>query len=503
MTNDTKEQYQHILYSQFGEDAVLQWLFHGRRNGFYVDVGCHHPYRFSNTAALYLNAAWHGLNIDVDPRAITAFNQARPNDINILMGVAGLEGRLDVTIFEEGAINTFDEDSAAHPAWAHIPREKRTVDVRPLKTILQEHLPPGQAIDLLSIDAEGVDFEVLKSNDWNLYRPEVVMVEAHDFDVSSPCGCATYDFLVAEGYKLVSHVAVTSIYKRELERKDSLTDDQIVWLYKCFLNREPESAETIRRIKAETRSFQEARRNLINTQEFTMSLPRTMQVFYIPERFPVAVRKSQKKMALATIVKDEEAFIEGMLRSCAPLIDFAAIMDTGSTDRTIDIASKTLSELNIPHIVSQVPFETFSQARNAVLELIDGNIDWILMLDADEEILTEDYWRFSALLEDETVDGWQLPRFNFSDAARRRPPTLYPDYQRRLIRNKAENPIRFSGNVHEVPINVDKWGIAPENAADGSFVGGPHIHHLGYIEITQERWQKKHDFYTALRVQES
>ena len=40
-------------YSQEGEDLILQRIFHNQKDGFYIDVGAHHPFRFSNTALLY------------------------------------------------------------------------------------------------------------------------------------------------------------------------------------------------------------------------------------------------------------------------------------------------------------------------------------------------------------------------------------------------------------------------------------------------------------------
>ncbi len=120
------------------------------------------------------------------------------------------------------------------------------------------------------------------------------------------------------------------------------------------------------------------------------------------------------------------------------------------------------------------------------------------MIDADEHFVPEDYWRLNALL-DAPFDAWQLPRYNFYDQAKSEAPKPYPDYQRRLFRNRQEKPIRFRGNVHEEPVNVETWGIAPASeAGPNGFVGGPHIHHMGQVNLSQERWQQKHDFYTRL-----
>ena len=63
-------------WSQEGEDMILLRFFEYRRDGFYVDVGAHHPRRFSNTCALY-RRGWHGINIDATPGAMQAFRRER------------------------------------------------------------------------------------------------------------------------------------------------------------------------------------------------------------------------------------------------------------------------------------------------------------------------------------------------------------------------------------------------------------------------------------------
>lgn len=69
-------------YSQEGEDMVLQRIFDGKTNGFYVDVGAHHPFRFSNTYFFY-RLGWSGINIEPNPEASDLFQSARRKDINL------------------------------------------------------------------------------------------------------------------------------------------------------------------------------------------------------------------------------------------------------------------------------------------------------------------------------------------------------------------------------------------------------------------------------------
>jgi hypothetical protein len=60
------EDYQGITFSQEGEDILIPFFLKNEERGIYVDVGAHHPFRFSNTALLY-SQGWHGINIDPLP----------------------------------------------------------------------------------------------------------------------------------------------------------------------------------------------------------------------------------------------------------------------------------------------------------------------------------------------------------------------------------------------------------------------------------------------------
>jgi hypothetical protein len=76
-----------ITYSQEGEDMVLARLFEGLgRPGFYVDIGAHHPVRFSNTFYFY-RRGWHGVNVDALPGTAMLFQRMRPRDKTIECGV--------------------------------------------------------------------------------------------------------------------------------------------------------------------------------------------------------------------------------------------------------------------------------------------------------------------------------------------------------------------------------------------------------------------------------
>jgi FkbM family methyltransferase len=175
-------------WSQEGEDMVLQRIFGSKKSGFYVDVGAHHPKRFSNTYLFY-RRGWRGINVDAMPGSMKLFNKLRPRDTNLEIGVAQHEGTLDYYVFNEPALNSFSAELSEERSLASNPyhlKDVIKVDVKPLRDILDCYLG-GRNIDFLSIDVEGLDLDVLASNDWSKYRPNFVLAEVlksslHDLD---------------------------------------------------------------------------------------------------------------------------------------------------------------------------------------------------------------------------------------------------------------------------------------------------------------------------------
>jgi FkbM family methyltransferase len=190
-----------LSHSQFGEDMVLRYLTQDKKTGFYVDVGAHHPFYYSNTFHFY-SKGWRGLNIDAIPGSMRAFKRLRPKDINVESCVGTKTGDVEFFIFNAPALNTTDAKLARiiqDEERAKLLRKER-VHVLPLAQILEEHLPKGQKIDFLSIDVEGSDEDVLKSNDWNKFVPNHVVVECHGLNINNLNAAGSIQFLTQRGY---------------------------------------------------------------------------------------------------------------------------------------------------------------------------------------------------------------------------------------------------------------------------------------------------------------
>jgi FkbM family methyltransferase len=197
-------------FGQFGEDAVFLalWDWHRRQQGFYVDVGAYHPIDLSNTHALYRHG-WRGITIDPNPKMAPLFARHRPEGTHLTCAVGGREGEASYFAFSQANYNTMDA-AVAERLGAEKPFEKLTVPVRPLAAILGEHGPREGGIDLLTVDCEGFDEVVLRSNDWKRFRPAWIMVE----DEQAGDDSGTARLLKGEGYRLAAWVRMTKIYQR-------------------------------------------------------------------------------------------------------------------------------------------------------------------------------------------------------------------------------------------------------------------------------------------------
>lgn len=202
-------------YSQDGEDMILKSFYESRKGykGFFVDVGAHHPIRYSNTWYFY-KKGWRGINIEPTPTAITAFQLLRRRDINLNIGVAPQKGTLRFYAFNEPALNTFSAEAAKKASASGRYNVIRELDIPvvPLGEVLDTHLPAGQVIDVLTIDVEGFDLDVLKSNDWEKYQPLHILVEEH-VDLETIGASPIYRFLKEKGYSLVGKTFRNLVFK--------------------------------------------------------------------------------------------------------------------------------------------------------------------------------------------------------------------------------------------------------------------------------------------------
>ena len=199
---------------------VLAALFRGKRGGFYVDVGAHHPKRYSNTYLFFKNK-WSGINIDPNPETIKLFNKSRKKDVNIQSGIMNSTGKRTYYRFSDPAVNTFSKEEAEKwidKKWI-VFLGSEEVDVVPLRDIFHKNLSKDQKVDLLSIDAEGFDLEVLESNDWDKWKPDVIVIENSQFKMHRQESDKMFIFLTEKGYRLSGLTGPSLIFSKNENAK--------------------------------------------------------------------------------------------------------------------------------------------------------------------------------------------------------------------------------------------------------------------------------------------
>ena len=202
-------------YSQFDEDLFLKRYFKEKKNGFYIDIGCHHPFRGNNTYLLY-KYGWSGINIDLNNLSIDLFRIFRPKDINICSALSKEEGEIDYYLPNNNPLSseiTISEKFTKILETHHRNKYKRykTKSIT-WKNIIDNYGYKFNLIDFLKIDIEGSDLEVLKSINLNEIKLDLLMIEAPDFDRESRNEIISY--LQSKNYKILYDNKLNVIFKK-------------------------------------------------------------------------------------------------------------------------------------------------------------------------------------------------------------------------------------------------------------------------------------------------
>ena len=171
-------------------------------------------------------------------------------------------------------------------------------------------------------------------------------------------------------------------------------------------------------------------------------------------------------ISLCMIVKDEEEMLPGCLEAVASGVDEIIVVDTGSTDRTVEIAESFGAK------VIHFPWNgSFSDARNVGLDAAQG--DWLMYLDADEHLVPGDAQRLRGLLGKTWREGFHLVETNYTggdDSG-----TSVTHLALRIFRNRPA--YRLEGKIHEQKTqNMPTY--LPERF-EATAIG---IRHYGYLK---------------------
>ena len=204
-----------MIYAQYGEESIILDFFGQDSKGIVVDVGAADGVRYSNSRWLIESCGWEAVLVEPHP---TYFHQLedlyKSNKSVKLVNAAAYseEALLPFYLYgrdEHAQVSTLSKNFRDKVIKVHGNKfEEKPTMVKALQ--LSSILHDIDHVDFLSIDCEGVDMEVIKSNDWDLYRPSLVCVE-HSMPKSE-----LHDFINSVNYTFLTETQGNTFFEDSL-----------------------------------------------------------------------------------------------------------------------------------------------------------------------------------------------------------------------------------------------------------------------------------------------
>lgn len=217
-------------YSQSGEDIVLLFLLNELEvktsNAHYIELGTCHPVYLNNTYALYKQGA-RGIIVEPSRRMKNIIKKYRPDDLFLNVAVdkkAGTAKYYELSTQELGTIS-YDSLDLEYCNGITDFDLKCEYDVETM-TVNQIFELLDAVVDVLSIDIEGMDYEVLKELDWELYCPRIVVAELYEWGAKEQKDSKIIELMESQGYELIHRYESNGFFVFENDAKK---------LYKYFL----------------------------------------------------------------------------------------------------------------------------------------------------------------------------------------------------------------------------------------------------------------------------
>lgn len=200
-------------FSQTGEDRIVEFYLGGQRDGFYVDVGTNDPVYLNNTYLFY-KKGWKGICVEPNTSKCQLIRLMRPRDMVLNLGVGENHEQMEFYSFDPDTVSTFSASEAKkYQSLGYELKKQVNVQVKHLSEIFAQHAEK-KVIDLLSVDTEGFDMQVLKSNDWNKFRPKIIIVEVVEHCGNSGVRINSQfdDFMAGVNYIKLADTYINAIY---------------------------------------------------------------------------------------------------------------------------------------------------------------------------------------------------------------------------------------------------------------------------------------------------
>ena len=153
---------------------ATNYIWPYKKIGFYIDIGCYHPLKYSQTYKLY-KLGWSGINLDISKESIDLFKRYRSKDKNLNIGIstkAGLENfyfnkKISTT---NSIIKDFSKDGLNGTK-----KFVRKIQTQTISQLFEEN--NITEVDFLKIDCEGMDLSIIKTINFEKYKINFLSVE--------------------------------------------------------------------------------------------------------------------------------------------------------------------------------------------------------------------------------------------------------------------------------------------------------------------------------------
>ncbi|MBA4389464.1 MAG: FkbM family methyltransferase [Syntrophus sp. (in: bacteria)] len=203
-------------YAQSGEDLIADFILTNLRinNPNYLDIGAHHPSYLSNTYFFYKKGSV-GVCIEPDPELYAEIRKKRKNDLCINAGIGvNAASEADFYLMSTRTLNTFSKTEAErYQSYGRQTIEKVVkIPLMMINDILDNFI--DKKLNFVSLDVEGLDYEIIKAFDFDKQRPEVFCIETITYteDNSEEKEYPIIEYMLENSYMVYADTYINTIF---------------------------------------------------------------------------------------------------------------------------------------------------------------------------------------------------------------------------------------------------------------------------------------------------